>query len=323
MGLFSSKLTSKDIPHSIWKSETLYLPVALSDAHREFLKRRGWLAEYNPSVAGGKGGETEFEAREHVLHRFLNSAARMQYVCADPSDEQPEVRDMVVDQLGDGHIYLLDLAAGNGAGVLAMLSLLCELRALDKVPKLPLNVTIFAIDFSPDALNYYAELLGDIRPWLDQSGIFVSLTLKFCDLTVSGDFSEVFEEFLDCSKKDKVKRFLCVISAVSGAKKEGVESMHDSFKIAAAGLSHRARSSSWLWVEPHVGKSWPLKFAESIRLTLRKIVYKFRPKGESYEIETAAPLESESKTRSFEWSDPHNGRTTKSRVFVMTFKSIC
>jgi hypothetical protein len=104
MGLFSSKLTSKDIPHSIWKSETLYIPVALSDAHREFLKRRGWLAEYNPSVAGGKGGETEFEAREHVLHRFLNSAARMQYVCADPSDEQPEVRETLKKTFRFGEI---------------------------------------------------------------------------------------------------------------------------------------------------------------------------------------------------------------------------
>lgn len=323
MRLFSSKLTSKDIPSSIWSAGTLYIPAALSDAHKEFLKKKGWFSEYNPSGAGGKGGETEHEAREHVLHRFLNSAARMQYVCSDPSDEQPEVRDMVFDQLGDGHIYLLDLAAGNGAGVLAMLSFLCELRSLGKVPKLPLNVTIFAIDFSPDALNYYAELLGDLQPWLDQSGIFVRLTLKLCDLTITGDFSEAFEEFLDHSKTDNVKRFFCVISAVSGAKKEGVESMHDSFKIAAAGLSHRARSSSWLWVEPHVGKSWPSKFAESIRLTLRKIVYKFRPKGDSYEIETADPLESESETRTFEWSDPHNGRTTKSRVLVMAFKSTC
>ncbi|MCO7557409.1 hypothetical protein [Metapseudomonas otitidis] len=321
MGFFLQSFFGNDLPHSIWKSEVLYLPAPLSTAHKNFLKKQGWLADYNPSGAGGKGGETSEEAQEHVVNRFLNSAARMQYVCADPSDEQPEVRDMVLDQLGDGQIYLLDLAAGNGAGVLAMLSLLCELRLHGKLPKLPLNVTIFAIDYSPDALNYYAELLGEITPWLAESGISATLNLQVCDLTVSGDFSEAFELFLDCSKRDRVRRFFCVISAITGAKREGVELMHNSLTIAAAGLSHKERNSSWLWVEPHVGKSWPSKLADSVRLTLRKVVHKLRSKGDSYEIETTAPLLDTPKTRNFEWSDPHNGRTAKSHVFVMAFKS--
>lgn len=321
MSSIFSSFFGKDLPPSIWKSNVLYLPVQLSTAHGDFLTKKNWMVNYDPEASGGKGGESAEEAQEHVTHRFLNSAARMQFVCSDPNDEQPEFRAMILDQLGDGDICLLDLAAGNGAGTLAILSLLCELRSHDKIPKLPLNVSISGVDYSPSALTYYAELLGDITPWLESFGISVTLNLNVCDLTISGDFSEVFESFIDAAKKNNVKRFICVISAISGAKKEGVEQMHDSFKIAAAGLSNKSRSSSWLWVEPHVGKSWPSKFADSLRLTLQKVVHKFRPKGDSYEIETTVPLLSPPETRSFDWHDPHNDRTAKSKVLVMAFKS--
>jgi hypothetical protein len=316
-----ASFAGKDLPISVWNSKVLYLPEPLTAAHRDFLNDNGWMSAYQPNLGGGTGGQSAKEAQDHVINRFLNSAARMQFVCADPGDEQPEVREMVLDQLGDGHIYLLDLAAGNGAGTLAMLSLLCELRAQNAVPKLPLNVSIVGVDYSPDALNYYAELLDKIQPWLETSGINISLSLAVCDLTVSGDFSEVLESFFDDAKKHNVKRFLCVISALSGAGKEGMEQMHDSLKIAAAGLSHKRRSSSWLWVEPHVGKSWPTKFADSLRLILNKVPFSFFKKGESYDIKTDVPLLNNPDTRTFDWHDPHKAKTTKSHVFVMAFRS--
>jgi hypothetical protein len=316
-----SSFFGKDLPISIWKSKELHLPAPLVAAHKSFLEEQGWWAGYKPGSAGGVGGESAQEAQMHVINRFLNSAARMQFVCGDPADEQPEVREMVLDQLGDGHVYLLDIAAGNGAGTLAMLSLLCELRANNKIPKLPLNVTILGVDYSPAALSYYAELLERIAPWLESTGIKISLSLSVCDLTISGDFSEALESFFDDAKKTGVKRFLCVISALTGAGKAGVEDMHDSLKIAAAGLSHKKRSSSWLWVEPHVGKTWPTKFADSVRLILKKIPFKFSKKGESYDIKADVPLMLNPNPRDFDWHDPHIGKTTKSHVCVMAFRS--
>jgi len=311
----------KDLPTSVWTSKVLHLPEPLAAAHKDFLNDKGWMTAYQPVLSGGSGGKSAEEAQDHVINRFLNSAARMQFVCADPCDEQPEIREMVLDQLGDGHILLLDLAAGNGAGTLAMLSLLCELREKKSIPKLPLNVSIVGIDYSPDALNFYAEMLGRITPWFEASGINIFLSLAVCDLTVSGDFSEEMESFLDDAKNQNVKRFLCIISALSGAGKEGWEKMHDSLKIAAAALSHRKRNSSWLWVEPHVGKTWPTKFADSVRLILEKVPFKFFKKGDSYDIQTDVPLLPNPETRQFEWHDPHLAATTKSYVFVMAFRS--
>lgn len=313
--------SGKDLPISVWNSGSLYLPEPLATAHKDFLNEQGWMSAYQPGLGGGRGGQSAQEAQVHVINRFLNSAARMQFVCADPSDDQPEVRDMVLDQLGDGQIHLLDLAAGNGAGTLAMLSLLCELRAQKAVPKLPLNVTIVGVDYSVEALNFYADLLGRVTPWFETNGINITLSLAFCDLTVSGEFSEVFESFLDEAKKQDVKRFLCVISALSGTGKEGWEQMHDSLKIAAAGLGHKKRSSSWLWVEPPVGKSWPTKFADSVRLIMNKVPFKFSKKDDSFQIETDVPLLENPDTRNFAWYDPHTGKMAKSHVFVMAFRS--
>lgn len=321
MSSILESFAGKDLPMSVWNSKVLYLPVPLVTAHKDFLNENGWLSAYQPNLGGGTGGKLKEEAQDHVINRFLNSAARMQFVCADPGDEQTEVRDMVLDQLGDGHIYLLDIAAGNGAGTLAMLSLLCELRSQGKIPNLPLNVTIVGVDYSAEALKFYAELLDRITPWLEASGIHITLSLAVCDLTVSGDFSEVLESFFDDAKKQNTKRFLCVISALTGAGKEGFEEMLDSLKMAAAGLSSSKRNSSWLWVEPPVKKFWITMFADSIRLTLNKVRHKFSKNNDSYSIKTDVPLLENPVARSFYWHDSHNKTTTVSNVFVMAFKS--
>ncbi len=322
MGI-SSSLLGKDLPSTLWQDDLLHLPPPLAKAHKDFLESKGWISEYMPASAGGKGGDAPEEAREHVINRFLNSAARMQFVCSDPLDEQPEVREMVLDQLGEGSVFLLDIAAGNGAGTLAILSLLTELREKNYLPKLPVNVSISAVDYSPDALNYYAEILEKITPWLNSKGIDITLDLHVCDLTICGEFSEALESYFDNAKSKNGKRFLCVISALSGAKMEGIESMHDSLKIAAAGLSHSKRCSSWLWVEPHVGKSWIIKAIDSIRLTMKKIKNKLIPKSGTFQISTAddVPLLQDPNPRQFKWNDPHLLKPANSHVFVMAFKN--
>lgn len=311
----------KDLPKSIWTSNVLHLPNPLIEAHAEFLTEKGWIDSYQPGPGAGKGGQSLKEAQDHVTNRFLNSAARMQFVCSDPNDNQPDVRDMVLEQLGDGNVFLLDLAAGNGAGTLAMLSLLCELREHKSIPKFPLNVSIVGVDFSSDALTFYADLLDKINPWFKAQGINILLTCAHCDLTVSSDFSEVFEKFIDEANKKRVSRFLCVISALSGIGKEGLDKVHDSLKIAAAGLGSRRRNSSFLWVEPSVDKAWPVWFGDSLRLVLKRIAHIFFRKGETYSIQTDAPLMEKFATRTFDWHDPRNAKITASRVYVMSFKN--
>lgn len=311
----------KHLPTSLWNAATLTLPLSLTSVHKKFLQDKGWWASYGPSSAGGIGGASPDEAQEHVVNRFLNSAARMQFVCSDPHDDDTEVRDMVLDQLADGHIYLLDLAAGNGSGTLALLSLICELRSHGLVPNLPLNISIAAVDYSPDALSYYGQLLEDLTPWLSAHGLEINLTLNVCDLNIPGDFSEIMESFVQEANFQKINRFLCIVSAISGAKKEGVAQLIDSLKLAAAALSHKKRNSSWLWVEPFVGKTWITKAVETVQLTLKKVAHMFFSKGEGFEVVTATAKLEEKPERKFHWLDPHNGKITKSHVYVMAFKN--
>jgi hypothetical protein len=315
---FSGNLLSS----ALWREGVLYLPSPLADAHREYLNENGWLGKYDPAGSGGAiGGASAEEACDHVVNRFLNSAARMQYVCSDPKDEQADVRDAVLDQLAEGRIHIIDIAAGNGAGTISMLSLISELRRAGSIPQLPLNVSVSAVDFSPAALHHFAALLHKLTPWLAESGINVELNLCHCDLTVLGDFSEILDSFFTEARAQKVSRFLCVISAISGAKKDGVEPMIDSLRHAAAGLSHSKRSSSWLWVEPHIGKPWFTKLADTVQLTLKKIKHKFWSKGDTFSLTADVPMLSDPATRSFHWSDPHNGKVALSRVVVLAFRN--
>ena len=309
------------IPPTLWTSEVLHLPASLAEAHKEFLHEKNWTALYNPKSSEAIGGSSLEEAKDHVINRFLNSAARMQYVCADPIYEQSEIKQMVLDQLGDGHIFILDIAAGNGAGTLAMLSLICELRCHNSVPKLPLNVYILAVDYSVDALNFYAELQDKINPWLLTQGINVTLTNELCDLTITGEFSETLENFFDDAKSKNVNRFFSVISAVSGVGKDKFEQIQDSLKIAAASFSHSKRNSSWLWVEPPTSKSWLTIFVDVLKHIMQKIQYSHLKSGNSYSIKSNMTLLSNPISRSFVWFDPHHLSTTKSHVTVIAFKN--
>lgn len=279
----------------------------------------GWIANYQPNSSGIVGGAIATDAQDHVTNRFLNSAARMQYVCTDPNREQPKIRQMVLDQLALGELFILDVASGNGAGTLSILSSICELREHKIVPTLPLNINICGLDISPDALNFYALILEKISPWLGAYGICVTLNLHVCDLKISGEVDEILDGFFNAAKEKGSKRFLCTVSALSGVKKEGMAAMMDSLKLIAARLSHKTRCSSWLWVEPKVEKTWLGAFATAVSLTLKQLISVINPsldEPDSKDIWTKAQA-----ARTFQWTDPHNGHVTKSHVVVVEFKN--
>lgn len=310
-------MPSKYLPQSLWDENRLRLVAELCDAHKDFLIENNWIKNYQPKSSGSIGGATPEDAQEHVTNRFLNSAARMQFVCTDPNKDQPDIRKMVLDQLAQGELFILDVAAGHGAGTLAILATICELRYKGIIPKLPLNVNIRGIDISPDALNYYAILLGKLEPWLNANGINTKISFSACDLNLSGKVNEVLDEFFEEASKRGSNRFLCTISALSGAKKEGVELMMDSLKLIAARLSHKKKSSSWLWVEPKLDKTWLSAFVETVSLTLKQMLKVFKPDPSGANSETPNTI-----ARAFQWIDPLNGHLAKSHVVVMQFKNL-
>lgn len=322
---YPPSLKAKHLPHSIWKDGVLYLPQPLIDAHHKQLIASDWMDQYltvsSPPGSGSIGGASKEEAENHFITRFLNSAARAQYVCSDPTDSQIDIRDMILDQLADGHIFILDLAAGNGAGTLAILGLICELRSESCIPKLPLNIHIYAIDYSAAALSLYQQTLDELYEWFEGTGIAVELECWPSDLMVTGDFSEILERFFDDAKKCYVKRFLCILSAISGLGKDGLEEIHKSLEHAAFCLSHKNRESSWLWIEPNVANNWLSKFMNAIKFALQKVPYKLFRKKESFELKSDAPLLTDSESRKFSWQEPHIPKVVNSHVIVAGFRN--
>ncbi|MFS8979007.1 hypothetical protein PO002_31715 [Cupriavidus necator] len=138
---------------------------------------------------------------------------------------------------------------------------------------------------------------------------------------ILSEFSESADSFFDAAEKNNVNRFLCVLSAITGLKKEGVEAIHDSLKYAAARLGNSKRRSSWLWVEPPAKGVWPKFFGMTIGLIFQKIGFLLKKKGEEYKIEATGPMLEDPITHNFLWHDPHKNSSVKSSVVVMSFKS--
>jgi hypothetical protein len=315
-------VTGSDLPVCVWQEGKLRLPTCIVDGHRAILDANGWHGAYSPTAEASEsiGGASPAEAETHFINRFLNSVARVEFVCADPLDVHSDIREMVLDQLGEGSLFILDIAAGHGAGTLAILALISELRREGRVPKLPLNVYIHGVDYSPAALINYQAMLAKVEPALEAQGIQVELTSAICDLRIAGEFSDELDSFFAEAQKRMTNRFFCLVSAISGLGKEGMEDIHDSLKMAAARLGSKSRSSSWLWIEPRVKAGWIGKFGATISLTLQKIKYRFTKKGDSYEIATAIPSLPNPQPQEFSWSDPYTEATVVSRVIVMAFR---
>ena len=311
-----------DLPESIFKNGVLNLSEQLFCAHKKQLDIKGWASQYgNSSAHGAIGGMSQTEANNHFINRFLNSSARAQYVIADPDDSQPDIRDMVLDQMADGRIFILDLASGHGAGTLAMLSLLAELRIKECIPKLPLNVHVYGIDYSADALTLYQVMHDELLPWLKTVGIEVSLGAWPCDLTIAGELNEILDDFFESARKTETRRFLCVLSAVSGLGQEGIEKIVSSLQLTATRLSSCKNSSSWLWIEPSTTNSWFSLVWNSIRCHLQRIPSAFKKKSDTFELKSSSPTLTNPMVRKFEWLDPYSRKNVQSRVMVIGFRN--
>lgn len=308
-------------PATLWKDEVLLFPTSLENAHQAFLTSKGWSASEDAPTSGTIGGQSSEEAIQHLVHRFFNSAARMQYVCLDPFHEATEIREMVFDQMAEGSVQVVDLGAGNGAGTLALLALLCELRRAGEIPKLPLNISISAIDFSADALAFYAELLDLVTPELRSTGIEVTITQHLSDLTILGELTDSLESCIELANKSEINRYMCIASALSGVKLDGMGDMAESFRVTAAILGSRKRNSSWLWVEPSAPKGWFKSLVDSIALTFKRVKNRILYSRGTLVLETEGELTEDLVVRKFHWRQPKSKKTISSHVVVLGFRN--
>lgn len=272
-----------------------------------------------PDKASAIGGDSAEAASDHFVWRFLNSAARAEYVCADPVGVNQPAKNLLLEQLTDGAVQILDIVAGHGAGTLAILSFIAAMREQSKLPKLPLNVAVTALDFSADALVKYQEVAETLKEWLGRQGISLSVEAHLVDMRVQGEVSQALNTFFDDAQKSGCKRFLCVLSAISGVGAETISEMQGSFQEIASRIGNQP-GGSWVWIEPPVSGKWLQTFITGIFYTLKKIRHKLMLKGGTFDLDSAASAFPgfSSPPSKFKWRDPHAASDLTSRVQVLS-----
>lgn len=223
----------------------------------------------------------------------------------------------MLEQLADGRLFLIDFAAGHGAGTIAMLALVAELRTNKLIPKLPINIHVHGVDYSNHALLLFQEMLDRLDIWLLSNGINVKLTSHSCDLRIVGEVDEVLELLFDEAESVGANRFFLSVFAVSGVGKDCFEQIAESVRHTAARLANKKRKSTGLWVEPCT-KPWYSQLASTIALTFKKIQFQIIKTKEFFQIKTSAHVPPKLH-RTFVWFSPTKGKEVEGHAEVFSF----
>jgi SAM-dependent methyltransferase len=249
------------VPSNLQRDGVYYLPAPLLLAYREELTRRSLLARAREGTSRKDihGGSAQDEADDHFALRFLNSASRPQHLLLGHKFD--EVQAFIFSTLASGQIAVLDLACGTGAGTLAILSIIAELRRAGVLPSLPLNVDVVGADFSTTAREVFEGMLIRLSDELKRTGIDVALDTLHWDATMSEATSGVCDKWLASDANE----YLVIVNNFSG---HGYE-IEDQLNIAWQHISDRLASrvgggaASWLRMESEANKA--KKFLGRIR----------------------------------------------------------
>lgn len=162
---------------SFWDGEALSIPDRLGSAYAAVLDSHGFLDDAKgprpkePPV----GGLTQEQTDIHFTHAFDGSVARVELVLINPRGQTSSSSELLFQFLSGGSLCLVDVPSGAGAGALALLASIAELRATNVLPRQPLDVRLLWGEISQPAMNYGLELLAELTPILEEQAIFVSV----------------------------------------------------------------------------------------------------------------------------------------------------
>jgi hypothetical protein len=200
------------------------------------------LEETGGGIYGGKGNR---KTNEHFAKRCSNSCSRTAYILKSGDPRVDKISSSTISTLTSDTVAIVDLAAGTGGGMYGVLSSIEELRTMRNIPCLPLNLHIFAADYSQESLDIYEKMFEELQPNLKKVGIDAVLC-KFL-----WDASDVTQSvaLCDCVKKnDKIKECLIIVSALSGIKKNKLDDLKRSFSHILESFSGYCCTS--MWIEP-------------------------------------------------------------------------
>lgn len=251
-------------PPCLMDGNSHQIPKNLAEVYRESLNNKGLLekASIYKSPREIYGGAGDDESEQHYCFRFLNSASRLVRVLIDFPEKFPEITKRSHLIFSSGRIALLDIPCGTGAGSLALLSSLAELRKSGATPSTPITVTIYGGDISSWSRQVFSELSSAIAPKLLEAGIKLHTTVHHWDASEAKSMAAICDEWLANHHADN--DYFVLVSNFSGSTKSVFESFGRSFSHLGERMARYP--ATLLWVES--GSS----FVETIKTKIRKFL---------------------------------------------------
>lgn len=237
------------IPDRLWKYGVLHLPRDLNEVYHRRLQELDLLAEAKSfdGKQGGHGGETQADTYKHFASLYPNSASRVQCVILNPHTVFADISRDLILTLSSHRVAVLDIPCGAGAGGIALLTTIKELRISNIIPSTPLSIDIFAADYSPAALDLYKSQVDLLLPKLGESGISVSFHRHLWDAAQLQQTSDLVEDYL----AHQANEYLVLMANFSGAGKSQFSAFKRSFEHMFVRLSsRRIKGVTILWIEP-------------------------------------------------------------------------
>lgn len=234
---------------NLWENDQLRLPPDFWSIYKDCLDKRNLLESAisgNPSH-GIYGGVTKEETENHFTHRFPNSGSRIEVSLLDPKKDLGGIPTELQTTFTTGKVKILDAPCGTGAGSLTLLTTLHVLRSQGLSPSGNLDVEILAADISRHALLIYEEIMTQLAPLLERSGIRLTWITKEWNAQKVPETSSFCDNWL--VSNDPGVEYFVLIANISGVKKSGYEkNFKESIDHIAARISNFP--STLLWVEP-------------------------------------------------------------------------
>lgn len=227
-------------------------------SHAQLCTQLGIFAEYEKAIniRGNVGGLDKDESEHHLLGRYLNSAARTQYIACTEEDDATKLQEELLAQLLGGKLYIIDIAAGNGAGTLSLINSICKLRLVEeKLPLEALDVEIHALDISTYSLEYYQQIALSLVGQYLEAAIELKIVTHIVDLTKDAEVEKKIRQIKDQIGENP--RYLLICSAISGVTQEIFKTkFYRSYQYIAK--SFQQLNSTFFWVEPRTKNGWML-----------------------------------------------------------------
>lgn len=254
MSVSEQLLNPESLPATLWDKEDqfLRLPAEYAAAYERLIDRYGLrvLATSRTEKDSPTGGISKAETDQHFAQQFDNSAARAQLALTNVTGDVISVSNALIRALSGNAICMTDAPCGAGAATYAFLSAIAELRAHSILPRIRLDVRLIGAEISEHARRIAAEMLEELRPYLESQAISVSAAFQEWDVTTKLSNTDLIAASIRASAAP-IKRLIVIANFT------GFLSQKGKLKDAEPQLEELFRYSSGpgnvaIWIEPQM-----------------------------------------------------------------------